>query len=164
MKAHLAYLSYVLRHKWFVLQAGLRLGVPFWRLLVHDWTKFTPAEWGPYVRNFYNPDGTKRRVRNPDGSYDPARQSPAFDYAWLHHQRNKHHWEAWCIVGHHGEVKPLVMPETYVREMIADWIGAGQANGQNDVRGWWEANRQKMALHPVTRQRIEDLLSFLTKT
>jgi hypothetical protein len=53
MRAHLRYLTYVLRHKWFVLVAGLRVGVPVWRLLAHDLSKFSPAEWGPYVANFY---------------------------------------------------------------------------------------------------------------
>ena len=47
MKAHLRYLGYVLRHKWFVLVAGLKVGAPLWRLLIHDWSKFTAAEWGP---------------------------------------------------------------------------------------------------------------------
>lgn len=53
MKAHFKYLSYVIRHKWFVLVAGLKTGAPLWRLLIHDWSKFTPAEWSPYVLNFY---------------------------------------------------------------------------------------------------------------
>lgn len=53
MSAHLRYLSYVVRHKWFVLLAGLRVRAPLWRLLIHDWSKFTPSEWGPYVRFFY---------------------------------------------------------------------------------------------------------------
>lgn len=95
MSGHVAYLIYVLRHKWFVLLAGLQLGVPLWRLLIHDWTKFTPAEWGPYVRNFFNPDGSRRQGQE---------KAPEFEYAWLHHQRNKHHWEAWVIVGHNHVV------------------------------------------------------------
>ena len=41
MLPHLRYLSYVLRHKWYVLWAGLWLGVPLWRLLIHDWSKFS---------------------------------------------------------------------------------------------------------------------------
>jgi len=54
MNAHLKYLSYVVRHKWFVFLAGLRVGgIPLWRLLIHDWSKFTPAEWRPYVQSFY---------------------------------------------------------------------------------------------------------------
>lgn len=149
MKSHVAYLNYVLRHKWFVLLAGLQLGVPLWRLLIHDWTKFTPAEWGPYVRNFFNPDGSRRQGQA---------KTLEFELAWLHHQRNKHHWEAWVIVGHNYVLNPLPMPETYVREMVADWIGAGRANGQNDVHGWFRQNRSKMTLHPLTAEYIEKVL------
>ena len=47
LKPHLRYLGYVVRHKWFVFRAGLRTGAPLWRLVIHDWSKFTPAEWGP---------------------------------------------------------------------------------------------------------------------
>lgn len=49
MRPHLRYALYVARHKWFVLLAGRRTGAPLWRLLVHDWSKLTPAEWGAYV-------------------------------------------------------------------------------------------------------------------
>lgn len=44
MKPHIQYLWYVIRHKFFVFQAGLRLGVPLWQLLIHDLSKFSPAE------------------------------------------------------------------------------------------------------------------------
>jgi hypothetical protein len=40
---HVRYLSYVVRHKWFVLLAGIKTGAPLWRLLIHDWSKFAPG-------------------------------------------------------------------------------------------------------------------------
>jgi hypothetical protein len=84
MKPHLKYASYVARHKWFVLRAGLKVRAPLWRLIIHDWSKLTPAEWGPYVRSFYGKQGRTPEVR------------AAFDAAWLHHQhRNPHHWQHW---------------------------------------------------------------------
>jgi len=49
---HLAYLRYVLRHKWFVLLACWRAGL-YWRGIVHDWHKFLPSEWFPYVEHFH---------------------------------------------------------------------------------------------------------------
>lgn len=55
MMPHLRYLWYVLRHKWYVFQAGRVLKVPVWQLLMHDLSKFTPAEWFPYVAYFYGP-------------------------------------------------------------------------------------------------------------
>lgn len=51
--SHLRYLRYVLAHKWFVFIAGLRTGAPLWRLVIHDWSKLTPREWGAYVASFY---------------------------------------------------------------------------------------------------------------
>jgi hypothetical protein len=47
IKAHFKYLSYITRHKWFVLQVGLRIQVPLGNLLVHDLSKLRPREWLP---------------------------------------------------------------------------------------------------------------------
>jgi N-acetyl-anhydromuramyl-L-alanine amidase AmpD len=41
--------------------------------------------------------------------------------------------------------RALPMPEPLVREMVADWMGAGRAiTGQWDVAGWYTKNREKM--------------------
>jgi hypothetical protein len=161
VKPHLAYLRYVLRHKWFVFVAGRKTRAPLWRLLIHDWSKFTPSEWRPYVAQFYNPDGSKRDVRRPDGGYDLAEQPYEFQRAWLGHQRrNKHHWQAWLLLGDNGQQIPIAMPERYVREMVADWMGAGRAiTGKWEVATWYAKNRDLMVLHPETRDLVEDLLS-----
>ncbi len=161
MKGHFAYMRYVLRHKWFVFVGGVRTRAPLWRLVVHDWSKFTRSEWGPYVRQFYAPDGSNRAgVRRKDGGYDLAEQPYEFQRAWLGHQRrNKHHWQAWVLLGDNGQLVPIEMPERYVREMVADWIGAGRAiTGQWDPRPWYEKNRSLMVLHDETRVRVEQLL------
>lgn len=191
MRRHIAYLKYVLRHKWFVLQAGRVIGVPLWQLLIHDWSKFLPSEWFPYARTFYKPDGTKQ--------YD---NSTAFAHAWMLHQhRNPHHWQYWLnlngvpiyrtntLVWDHGGmtqirktddgylcfeisreevvlsdnrfiVRPMHFP--YVEEMVADWIGAGRAingdTGECEVCKWYQANKDKMWLHPATKWRVEQLI------
>lgn len=86
MKAHLQYLRYLLRHKWFVFQAGRMLGIPFLAAL-HDNSKFRPSEWFPYVASFYGKAGRTPEVR--------AR----FEHAWfLHQKRNKHHWQHWLLL------------------------------------------------------------------
>lgn len=207
MKAHLRYLSYVLRHKWFVLLAGLRVRAPLWRLLIHDWSKFTPAEWGAYVATFYGhpkvgelvliesfegwggyarvvalrpaKDGNKGGTNGFDCRVvmEDASQSgmavwawsfevkrievrAAFDRAWLHHQHaNPHHWQHWVLREDSGAVKALPVPYPLVREMVADWAGAGRAiTGGWEVAQWYAKNREKQELHPDTRRYVEDLL------
>jgi len=160
MKRHLAYLRYVLRHKLYVGQACLRYGL-WWRAIKHDWTKFLPCEWEPYANSFYNRDGTKRdwKMRDPFDKME-------FDAAWNHHQKvNDHHWQFWCLITDSDEprYKPLPMPERCIREMVADWVGAGRAiTGKIEVCDWYAKNRDKMLLAPETRARVEELLSDWT--
>lgn len=167
MRGHLAYLSYLARHKWFVFVASLRTGVPLLGLM-HDLVKLHPAEFFPYSRFFYEPDGTSKVRRNATGYYKPTDTGdPAFDLAWLHHVRNtKHHWQAWAVpdASVNGYVKVYEMPERYRREMVADWEGASRAQGiyqgPETTRAWYRANRTKLMLGPRTRAWIEAFIGF----
>jgi hypothetical protein len=67
----------------------------------------------------------------------------------------------WLCVTLNRTPVALEMPERYVREMVADWAGAGRALGKPDTRGWYEANKQNIILHPATRARVETLLGEL---
>lgn len=146
---HFAYLHYVLRHKWHVFRASRKLGVPLVQSILHDASKFLPSEWKPYVKCFYAPDGSKR-----------YNETPEFNAAWCAHQRrNLHHWQAWLLKEDEGGMFPIPMPMKYIREMVADWVGAGIAiTGSNNVCGWYGKNWHKMKLHPVTRAKVEKLL------
>jgi len=158
MSRFFAYLWYIARHRYWVFRAACRLGIP-WRGLVHDLSKYSRIEWGPYSRQFFNADGSRRQVRNPDGSYNPNAQAEEFRRAWLNHQRNPHHWQAWVSIGDGGHLSPLWIPPIYCREMVADWMGAGMAiAGRSDPRPWYEANKAKMVLHAGSRALIEDIL------
>ena len=151
------YLSYVLRHKWYVYLAARDLGIP-WRGLVHDLSKLRPSELMPYARYFYNPDGTNRNRRDKTGYYRAGNTgSPFFDIAWMNHQhRNPHHWQHWLLVYDEEGARPLPMPREYILEMIADWIGASMAQGFGpDVRPWYEQHKDDMILHPYTRREVE---------
>lgn len=53
---------------------------------------------------------------------------------------------------------PEPMPDVYIREMVADWRGAGRALGQLDTASWYKQNAKNMLLHPDTRARVEQLL------
>lgn len=148
---HLRYLRTVLKHKMFVLIAGRKCGVPLWRLLIHDLSKFGRAEWGPYVRRF---------AGGRAGAMDHAADPDEWKRAWGHHwHRNPHHWEHWLHLTDDGRTVPLAMPEMYVREMVADWMGAARAyTGQWDARNWYGKNHERIKLHPDSCAFAERLL------
>lgn len=144
---HLRYLSYVLRHKWFVFRAGLKTGAPIWRLIIHDYSKFSSAEWGPYVESFYS--GRPREETKA-----------AFQRAWLHHMHNNpHHWLYWVLMHDNGTKSALEMPDSLIKEMVADWMGAGRAiTGSWDIAEWYEKNKQTMYINYATMNKIDDIL------
>jgi hypothetical protein len=155
MLKHFKYASYLFRHKWYVFIECCKAGIP-WRGLVHDLSKFLPSEWIPYANYFYKP-----KQRDETGYYKPCDTGDkAFDYAWLLHQkRNKHHWQWWVLPKGGGGVEILPMPDKYRKEMLADWRGAGRAQGYGDnTNEWYKANRNKMQLHPETRAWVEHQL------
>ena len=152
MKNHLRYLRYVIRHKWYVARGACVVGgVPLWRVLIHDWDKFLPDEWFPYVNAFYAPDGTSR-----------YQESEGFAAAWNRHQkRNRHHWQYWLLTWDRGQTEPLPMAEADICEMLADWIGAGWAiAGRPNPRPWYDQNKTNIILHPDTRARLESLMAL----
>lgn len=170
MRPHLRYLRYVLLHKWYVFRAGTFIGAPagvsiprwLWRLVTHDLSKFRPSEWRPYVRKFYGPmtadvSGVSFRVNN----------DREFDRAWLEHiHRNPHHWQHWVLHEDSGKTKVLLMPITYVDEMVADWIGAGTKILHRptldeciaETIKWYAVNNARMMLREPVRQRVEATL------
>ncbi len=165
MSAHLKYLRYVLVHKWYVLVYGLQLRVSLWQLLKHDLSKFSPAEWFPYVAKFYgeypvydknDPDKWQRR-----GYYGPTTKevNEGFSRAWLHHlHHNPHHWQHWILINDEERQETLPIPDKYIREMVADWCGAGMALNKPDVGQWYSLMYYKIDLHPSTRNTVEHYL------
>lgn len=161
MKKNWRYAKYLARHKWFVFVAGLRIGVPIWRLVIHDYSKLLPSEWFPYANFFYGPKPDKNE---PDDyhywSAVHAHRVP-FDRAWLHHQHfNPHHWQHWVLREDDGQTKYLEMPENFAREMVADWCGAGRAiTGQWEVWKWYGKNVERILLHPRTSTLVQELVT-----
>lgn len=148
---HLKYLKYIITHKWWVMVAGIRFGAPIFRLIIHDWTKLTPQEWGPYANLFYS----RHSKLNP-----PRDLQSSFDAAWLHHQSsNKHHWQYWVLIQDDGEIRPLEIPFGYVLEMVSDWAGAGKTiTGRWDLVVWYNKNKNSMRLHKNTRFLVEMII------
>lgn len=158
---YLRYLRYLIRHKWFVLLACFKLGF-YWQGIVHDASKFFPSEFLPYANHFYRGQADIHRGRDGTGYYKPTDTGDAaFDFAWLLHQkRNMHHWQFWCIPGNGDGMKVLEMPPKHRSEMLADWRGAGRAQGTPSVNKWYEKNGSRMSLAPATRIWIEEQLEL----
>ena len=153
MNRYFRYLRYLVRHKYFVFIAGLTTKTPIWRLLIHDWTKLTPQEFKPYVNFFY----PSLKMMETDTT---ASRKSAFRSAFLHHiHNNLHHFNYWVAVSDDGKTRAQEMPEIYIREMVADWFGAGKGiSGKWDADQWYLAHKT-MLLAPKTRRRVEELLA-----
>ena len=149
----LRYLWLTSKHKSYVFRAGLKTGAPIWRLIIHDWTKFTWHEAPHYGRQFFG-----------DRS-----QPLKFSYAWNHHQKsNPHHWEYWIpLTGHdkggYKDLEPLPMPDWAIKEMIADWMGASRAyNGEwpSELWAWLDENWESVSsrMHPETKEKVVEIV------
>lgn len=153
------YFWLIIKHKWFVFLAGKRCGVSLWRRVTHDLSKFLSCELPHYQRQFFG------KADDPEG----------FIRCWVHHQNhNDHHWEYWIPRTGHNRCAPpypdneaIPMPYPAVREMVADWLGAGRAyNGKwPDVYNWkwFDENFDKMVLHFRTGVRLAFVLAEIKR-
>jgi hypothetical protein len=167
---HLKYLGYLLKHKWFVLVASVKIGAPIWQAIIHDLSKFRPSAWNAYAQFFYWSKETKNeetmRAFPMFGCCEAAPYGyfvdDRFNIAWNHHQkRNKHHWQYWLLTQDTGETWVMPMPRRYVLEMVADWMGAGRAiTGRWEAREWYLANRHKMKFGHETRAIVHEILNI----
>jgi len=173
MKKYTKYLSYVLRHKWYVTIECFQRGL-YRRGIMHDMSKFRPSEFIPYARYF---NGTYQSEKDIPKFLPMSYESiltkeyveEQFDLAWLEHtHRNKHHWQYWVLREDDGCKKILKMEHKYIMEMVCDWVGAGKAQGnispKNDkyleTRNWYNENKDKMVLHKNTRREVEQTLGL----
>lgn len=157
---YLKQLKVLLIHKWYVFRIGLTIGnIPLWRLLIHDWSKFTPTEFIPYARYKFRDGGRKE-----------------WSIGWKHHlHHNPHHPEHWVLLWH-GDPKfysdigndigkyisVLPMPEIFVREMLADMHATSkQISGDYDISRWLNNNGPKMFFHPDTITLIDKIMTEL---
>lgn len=140
---YLSYMKYILKHKYYVAIECIKMGL-FIHAITHDMSKFRPSEFFPYARYFY-------------GNFENSQQllvKKDFDRAWLMHQnRNPHHWDFWVS----GEGDAYEMPTKYVLQMVADWKGMSRKFGDVPME-WYQSNKDKINLHPITASKIESLL------
>lgn len=149
---YLAQLKAILIHKYYFFRAARYLGLPLWRILIHDISKFTPVEFINYSQWKY-------------GVQDKA----GWARAWMHHMHHgKHHPEHW-VVSWSGDpdfysgvgkdiadyINVLPMPEIYVKEMVADWMATSkERTGSYDIATWVNLNGPKRFFHDDTITEI----------
>lgn len=143
--------SYMMHHKWFVLQGCWAARIP-WLGVLHDWSKFRPSECLAYIAFLSH---------SPLEALSLDARTPSIKKSmFLHAKRNKHHWQWWILPYAPAGMKAFPMERKYILEMVADWRGAGHAQGKPDTVAWYRANRSKMELHPETRKMVEELLGL----
>lgn len=149
----------VIPHKIAVYQAGLELSrnpkidahlsnqdkEDFLRnLWLHDLSKFSANEAFGYA--MYN--------------RETGHGKEGFEAAWHHHKMNNpHHPEYWLNPNRSGVLEPLPMPNIYILEMIADWIGAGKTYGST-LEEWLPKNIEKFKF--FNRSKIAEMLVDFT--
>lgn len=147
------YFEKVTSHRKHVINAGLSLIKKPWfptelryefisNLAIHDVSKFSTNEYFAYM----------------DHDFTSGELSPEFELAWNHHKHNnKHHPEYWMSVSKSGNVHALDMPDVYILEMIADWIGAGKSYGSS-LAEWAPKNVKRFLFSRTTAIKVRKYL------
>lgn len=146
-------------HKYYVFIHCAKAGIP-WRGLVHDLSKFSPAEFIPGVKYY-----TGKRSPN-----EGEREEYGYSSAWMHHKgRNKHHNEYWTDYDlKTKEIVPVKMPVKYVKEMFCDRLAAGKTYKKKDYTDafpleYYNRKKGKRDIHPETDALILELLTMLAQ-
>lgn len=147
---YISYFRYVMYHKYIMFAIGCHMGLPYRCLFLHDMDKLNPKAFHYGALTFYDDNGNQR-------AYEETEQYQA---VWLDHQkRNKHHWQAWVLIGDDGSIKPLPIHYPYAHEMVADYIAFSVSVPDSlSASEYYLRKKDHMVLHPLTRSTIELLL------
>ncbi|VBB06295.1 Hypothetical protein LUCI_1524 [Lucifera butyrica] len=157
IRNNLNYLRYAVFHKWYVFLEAWKLGI-VWRGLLHDWSKFSWQEWRPRVAALARRQ--RQDIYTPE-FFAPGNVEDELALSWLrHYHRNPHHWQWWIVVLDGGQQKVLPMTDEYRREMLADWRAVSRMPDRMAMVPWYLLNREKIILHPETRQWVEKQLGL----
>lgn len=147
----------VAKHKYIVFLLCVKAGIP-WRGLMHDMSKFSPAEFGNGVKYFTGD-------RSPT---ELERREQGYSAAWMHHKgRNRHHFEYWTDYNYKTrKIEAVKMPVKYVKEMFCDRVAAGKVylgknyTNENPIN-YFLGGSAKTNMHPETALLLEDWLTTL---
>lgn len=156
MGKYIKHFKTVCKHKAVVFRECRRCGL-FWQGLMHDLSKFSPAEFMASARFF---QGDKSPI-------EAEKAATGYSAAWLHHKgHNPHHWEYWTDYGDNGEIIANKIPYKYVVEMVCDWVGAGMVYGgdkwtQHEPLKYYRKVRQERHFHPQTEILLIQFLNCI---
>ena len=151
------HLKTITHHKLLVMEGCFRVGL-VWQGLLHDLSKYGPAEFLTGVRYY---QGT----RSPNAA---EREDKGYSEAWMHHKgRNKHHYEYWTDLSLQTlKYESVRMPRKYLVEMIMDRRAACMTyEGKNYTPGsalrYYLNSKERYLMHPGTQMELEFLLTML---
>lgn len=157
IKKIFGHLHTINKHRFKVFCLCCKVGIPI-RGLLHDLSKYSPAEFWESVRYF------------GEGKYSPIRTCKSvngYSYAWIHHKnRNRHHYEYWY--DYNARTPSPIIPFKYFLEMVCDSFAAGITyQGKNwdqhyQLKYWIHAKDQSR-MHPKVRRLLERVYKDVDK-
>lgn len=151
------HLKTILIHKWYVGYECFRRGL-YWQGIIHDLSKFSYIEFF-YSAQYFNGTST------PIGR---EKIEKGYSLAWLNHKaKNKHHWEYWTDF-YDGIIKPVPIPEKYIKEMACDMIGASKTYNKDEYQKdapwqYFNERRNSFIMEEKSKILLETLLIEYTR-
>ena len=147
----------ITRHRHLVMAGCFRIGL-YKQGLCHDLSKYSPAEFLVGVKYYQG-------IRSPNSA---ERDDKGYSEAWMHHKgRNRHHYEYWTDMNMEKRIYESVpMPRKYLAEMVMDRRAAcivyqGKNYTPASALEYFMNSRERVLMHPQTRQELEYLLTML---
>ena len=147
----------ITKHRWLVRGGCFRVGL-YWQGLVHDLSKYAPAEFLIGAKYY---QGT----RSPNAA---EREDKGFSEAWMHHKgRNRHHYEYWTDMDRvTRNYESVPMPRKFLVEMVMDRRAACKTYQGKDYTDasaliYFDKSREKSLMHEQTRQELGYILTML---
>lgn len=149
----------ITKHRHKVMAHCAKAGI-LWQGLLHDLSKYSPAEFLPGARFYLG-------TRSPN---EGEREAYGYSLAWMHHKgRNRHHFEYWTDYNPKiKEIEPVKMPLRYVAEMFCDRVAAskiyqGKNYADDSALKYFLNGKGRRKIHPETSELLEKLLVMLAE-
>ena len=147
----------ITKHRFLVMKGCFRVGL-YWQGLIHDLSKYSPAEFCTGARYYQG-------NRSPNTA---ERERKGYSEAWMHHKgRNRHHYEYWTDLSMETrKYESVPMPRKYLVEMVMDRIAAckvyqGEKYTPASALEYFLPSRERWLMHPQTRDGLEYILTML---